>query len=259
MNLRAAVRSVKASRFNASKIDRLIGVQMGMLDPARGAEYQRTMSQQLKRSAEMMEKRARGHNAATTVTNTILPIMGDGKGQLQIDTQSIPVDITAIEDVLFHVKQLAAAVSLDYTMLGFADQMAGGLGEGGFLRTSISAGMIAGWLRGGASEMIYRMADIHLATKHGKVYPPGQRPYTLEFSSMASAIELEENAAMDSRANYASVFVTIVDAICNNPALAGSETFKQLVMGDVLRVPDERLTALLGRRSKPLPAPRATT
>ena len=245
MNLRAAVRSVKASRFNASKIDRLIGVQMGMLDPARGAEYQRTMSQQLKRSAEMMEKRARGHNAATTVTNTILPIMGDGKGQLQIDTQSIPVDITAIEDVLFHVKQLAAAVSLDYTMLGFADQMAGGLGEGGFLRTSISAGMIAGWLRGGASEMIYRMADIHLATKHGKVYPPGQRPYTLEFSSMASAIELEENAAMDSRANYASVFVTIVDAICNNPALAGSETFKQLVMGDVLRVPDERLTALL--------------
>lgn len=245
-NLRNAVRSVKATRYNASKIDRLIGVQMGALDPARGAEYQRTMSQQLKRSAEMMEKRARGNNSAPTVTNTILPIMGsDGKGQLQIDTQTIPVDITALEDVMFHIKQLAASVGLDYTMLGFADQMSGGLGEGGFLRTSIAAGMIAGWLRGGAAETIYRMVDIHLATKHGKVYPPGHRPYELEFSSMASAIELEENAAQDSRANYASVFVTIIDAICNNPSLASSETFKQYVMGDVMRVPDERLTALL--------------
>jgi len=245
-NLRNAIRSVKATRYNASKIDRLIALGTDSLDPARAAEYQRTVSQQLKRSAEMMEKRARGHNSAPTVTNTLLPIMGqNGKGTFQVDTQSIPADITALEDVMLHIKQLAAAMGLDYTMLGFADQMSGGLGEGGFLRTSISAGMIAGWLRGGATEMIYRFADIHLATKYGKVYPPGHRPYEVEFFSMASSIELEENAAMDSRANYASVFVTIIDAICNNSSLADSETFKQLVMGDILRVPDERLESLL--------------
>ncbi|WP_147200810.1 phage portal protein [Pantoea sp. CCBC3-3-1] len=244
-NLRNALRSVKATRYNASKIDRLIGLQTSSLDPARAAEYQRTISQQLKRSAEMMERRARGHNTAPTVTNTVLPIMADSKGMMQIDTQTIPVDITAIEDVMFHIKQLAASVGLDYTMLGFADQMSGGLGEGGFLRTSIAAGMISGWLRGGATEMIYRMCDIHLATKYGKVYPAGQRPYEVEFTSTASSIELEENAAMDSRVNYASVFVTIIDAISNNAGLAGSETFKQLVMGDILKIPDERLNALV--------------
>ncbi|WP_206057805.1 phage portal protein [Nissabacter sp. SGAir0207] len=246
LNLRAAIRSVKGTRFNASKVDRLIGVQMSSLDPARGAEYSRTLSQQLKRSAEQVEKRARGHKTAPTVINTLLPILGaDGKGQLQIDTQTIPVDITALEDVMFHIKQLTASVGMDYTMLGFADQMSGGLGEGGFLRTSIQAGMIASWLRGGAAEMIYRMCDIHLAFKYGKVYPPGQRPFEIEFNSMATSIELEENAALDGRANYASVLVTIIDAICNNPSLAGSETFKQLVMGDILKVPQERLSLLL--------------
>lgn len=245
LNLRGAIRAMKASRFNASKIDRLIALNMDGLDPARGALYGRTVSEQLKLSADQMEKRARGNNTAPSVTNTILPMLANGKGQMTIDTQSLPADISGIEDIMFHIKQLASALNLDYTMLGFADQMSGGLGEGGFLRTSIQAGMVAGWLRGGATECIYRICDIHLATKYGKVYPAGERPYKVQFNSMATSIELEENAAMDSRANYASVFVAIADQICNNPSLAGSNTFKQIVLGDVLKLPAERLEELL--------------
>lgn len=245
LNLRGAIRALKASRYNASKIDRLIGLNMDNLDPARAALYGRTVSEQLLKSSIQMEKRAKGNNTAPVVTNTVLPILANGKGQMTIDTQSMPADISGIEDIMFHIKQLASALNLDYTMLGFADQMAGGLGEGGFLRTSIQAGMVAGWLRGGAAECIYRLCDIHLATKYGKVYPAGERPYKIEFNSMATSIEMEESAAMDSRANYASVFVTIADAICNNPTLAKSNTFKQIVLGDVLKIPASKLETLL--------------
>lgn len=245
LNLRGAIRALKASRYNASKIDRLIGLNMDNLDPARAALYGRTVSEQLKKSSIQMEKRARGNNTAPVVTNTVLPILANGKGQMTIDTQSMPADISGIEDIMFHIKQLASALNLDYTMLGFADQMAGGLGEGGFLRTSIQAGMVAGWLRGGAAETIYRLCDIHLASKYGKVYPSGDRPYKIVFNSMATSIELEESAAMDSHANYASVFVTIADAICQNPSLAKSNTFKQIVLGDVLKIPSTKLEALL--------------
>lgn len=245
LNLRGAIRALKASRYNASKIDRLIGLNMDNLDPAKASLYGRTVSEQLQKSAMQMEKRARGNNTAPVVTNTVLPILANGKGQITIDTQSMPADISGIEDIMFHIKQLASALNLDYTMLGFADQMTGGLGEGGFLRTSIQAGMVAGWLRGGAAECIYRLCDIHLAAKCGKVYPSGERPYKIEFNSMATSIEMEESAAMDSHANYASVFVTIADAICNNPALAKSNTFKQIVLGDVLKIPATKLETLL--------------
>ena len=38
----------------------------------------------------------------------------------------------SIDDIMLHAKLLAGALGVDLSMLGFADTLAGGLGEGGF-------------------------------------------------------------------------------------------------------------------------------
>lgn len=137
LNLVGALNALKATRYNAAKIDRLIALTTNSLDPVVGANYTRTVSQTLKRHGEALQKKAVNGNTMPTVMNHVIPVMGDGKNGITIDTHSISADITGIEDVMFHLRQLCAALGIDSTMLGWADQMAGGLGEGGWIQTAI--------------------------------------------------------------------------------------------------------------------------
>ncbi|MGQ3940935.1 phage portal protein [Enterobacter hormaechei] len=245
LNLCAALTALKATRNNAAKIDRLIGLTTNTLDPVNAANYTRNVTQSLKRNAEMVASRSINANAMPTVLNHIVPLMADGKNGMVVDTQSIPADITGIEDVMFHLRQLAASLGIDATMLGWADMMSGGLGEGGWQQTAIQAALRANWIRQGSARAIYRLIDIHLAYKYGKTYTAADRPFEIQFNSMNTAIQEEENRELDARANFVSIIAQIMDQVQNNPKLAGSEEFMRYLFTDQLRIDADRLNIMI--------------
>ncbi|EPL8679412.1 phage portal protein [Klebsiella michiganensis] len=245
MNLCASLSALKAVRNNAAKIDRLIALTTNTLDPAAAASYTLNVSQTLKRHGDMLARNALNGNVMPTVYNHLIPVMGDGKNGITIDTQSIPADITGIEDVMFHLRQLAASLGIDATMLGWADMMSGGLGEGGWQQTAIQAALRANWIRQAAQRTIYRLIDIHLAYKYGKVYTDADRPYIVQFNSMNTAIQEEENRELDSRANFISVITQIMDQVQNNPKLAGSDAFMRYLFTDQMRIDADTLTQMI--------------
>lgn len=245
LNLCSALAALKATRNNAAKIDRLIALTTNTLDPVNAANYTRGVSQSLKRHSEMLAQRSINANALPTVLNHLIPVMGDGKNGITIDTQSIPADITGIEDVMFHLRQLAASLGIDATMLGWADMMSGGLGEGGWQQTAIQAALRANWIRQAAYRIINRLIDIHLAYKYGKVYTKAERPYEVQFNSMNTAIQEEENRELDARANFISVIAQIMDQVQNNPKLAGSPAFMSYLFTDQMRIDADTLNTMI--------------
>lgn len=245
LNLCAALAALKSTRNNAAKIDRLIALTTNTLDPVNAANYTRGVSQALKRHSDLVAQRSINANAIPTVLNHLIPVMGDGKNGITIDTQSIPADISGIEDVMFHLRQLAASLGIDATMLGWADQMSGGLGEGGWQQTAIQAALRANWIRQAAQRTIYRLHDIHLAYKYGKVYTEKNRPYDVQFNSMNTAIQEEENRELDARTNFVAVISQIMDQVQNNPKLAGSDAFMRYLFTEQLHIDDDTLNTMI--------------
>ena len=245
LNLCASLAALKSTRNNAAKIDRLIALTTNTLDPVNAANYTRGVSQALKRHSDLVAQRSINANAIPTVLNHLIPVMGDGKNGITIDTQSIPADISGIEDVMFHLRQLAASLGIDATMLGWADQMSGGLGEGGWQQTAIQAALRANWIRQAAQRTIYRLLDIHLAYKYGKVYTETNRPHDVQFNSMNTAIQEEENRELDARANFVAVISQIMDQIQNNPKLAGSDAFMRYLFTEQLHIDDDTLNTMI--------------
>lgn len=113
----------------------------------------------------------------------------------------------SIEDVLFHAKRLAAALGLDLSMLGFAELLSGGLGDGGFFRTSAQSAERSRLLRVGLVECINQIIDIHTYHKYGYVLSAEERPWVVNLYGTISALESEKQHTKSEAMNTGAVLV----------------------------------------------------
>jgi hypothetical protein len=235
---------MRGSRKNASRIDRMMLVPMEGLDPIAAAEYSNYIASQLKANQENQERRAVLKSLRPLINNSLIPVHG-GKGQMTIDTNRTDPNISDIEDIMFHLKRLTASLGIDVTMMGWADLLSGGLGEGGFFQQSIQAARRATWIRQAASTMINRALDLHFWYKYKKVVPADMaKPWSVQFNSLNTSIAESENEARESRANYATVIATLVDAIANGATQRSPLLTKALLEG-ALDLDDEQMKQVL--------------
>lgn len=113
----------------------------------------------------------------------------------------------SIEDVMLHARLLAGALGVDLSMLGFADQLAGGLGEGGFFRVSAQAAERARIIRVSLSEFFNHIIDIHTMRRYGMVFDPKERPWEINFFGSISALEAEKQRTKSDAMNSGVLLV----------------------------------------------------
>ena len=198
LDLLDSVCSLRMSRRNAARLERIIGVNVGKLDPERAARYLSMIAERVSGASAELEKQSWLEGSVQTVVNHIIPSSAD-KGSLQIDAVQGTPDINGLEDVMFHVKRLGAALGIDPAMLGFGDLLSGGLGDGGFFRVSIQAGSKAQFLRTAIKNGLERLCELHVAYKYGKFFTPSEKPWQISFASISSALEQEAQANLQTK------------------------------------------------------------
>lgn len=130
----------------------------------------------------------------------------------------------SVDDVLFHAKMLAGALGIDLSMLGFADLLSGGLGDGGFFRTSAQSAERARVIRCALAEFFNHLIDVHLIHKTGRTFDEKNRPWQINFYGTISALETERQKtqldAVNTGTLMAQCFQMVKDSGLDEPAMA---------------------------------------
>ena len=246
VDLNEAILALNIARRNASKKDRFVSVNIGRENPQKAAQYLKAIAGQIKRKAEASTKRALSRGYVNTVETHLLPVWSNGSGRVEINTETNDVNIASIEDMNFHVNRLASALGIDKSLLGFTDDLSGGLGDGGFFRVSIAAAIKANLIRQAMAAGIERLFDIHVAMKWGKVYPDGEKPWKVTFNSLSTAIEQEEASANEQRVNFATSVATLLQMLEQE-----SPEAKHWILVDLLKADESQIEEILKRKPEP--------
>lgn len=212
LDLLDAVCSLKMSRRNAARLERIVGVNTEKLDPERAARYLDMIAERISNASEELTKQSWLDGNVQTVVNHIIPIQA-AKGGIQIDAVQGTPDIQGIEDVMYHIKRLGGALGIDPSLLGFGDMLSGGLGDGGFFRVSSLAATKANLLRTALKNGIQRLCEIHVAYKYNKVFTLDEYPWKITFNSVANALEREAQENLESRSNVVLGLAQLVSTV----------------------------------------------
>ena len=240
MDLQEAILSLNMSRKNAARLERVIGVGTGRLNPQKATQYLNSVTGQLHRVNQANTKQSLRRGYVQTVINHLIPIFGDGKGNLNISTLEGNPNLDGLADIDFHVKRLGSALGVDPSLLGFGEMLSGGLGDGGFFRVSVLAAIKANMLRRAVLSGLESLFDIHVAYKYGKVFLPGEKPYRVVFNSVSSSLEREERENMEGRVTFATMIGQLIGLIDAEFSSVDRNALANYMFTDIMKIDEEK-------------------
>lgn len=205
----AAWAGLVGQRVRDSIDESLITVQQTGMTTAQRKSFQQALSNLFARSNAYINNVVQRGRAVFGRVYHFIPVAAEKQlTEVRGAAESGKNGSMTIEDVMMHARLLAAVLGHDLSMLGFADQLSGGLGDGGFFRVSAQAAERARSVRTAATEFFDHIICVHLLLKHGiEVDPQAPKAWKISFFSGISALETEQAKTKAERVNSAAVIV----------------------------------------------------
>lgn len=214
-NLIAALRGMVAARIMGSVDETMLGVNLDGMP----LQHRRLFLDSITKMLVAMKERAETlvHTGKYSMSRHfhLLPVSGEKQVTQITSFQGTAASGQAanIEDVMFFARKLAGTLGSDLSQIGFSDQLTGGLGEGGFNRTSATAAEKARILRTGLAQFCDEVIDRHMLARYGYVFAPGQRTYKVNFWGSIAALEAEKVAQQERASNSTMILAQVLGSL----------------------------------------------
>jgi len=194
-NLHQSLLGLIGQRWMDSIDEQMVSVNMEGMTKDQQDRMLKSIVSMLKKSKEIAERAVKESVPVLERIRHIIPVFNEK----QVTTVSAAnggstgrANNISVDDVIFHARLLSGAIGVDLAMLGFADQLSGGLGDGGFFRVSAQAAERARIIRNSSSNFFNDIIDIHTMKRYGVVFPANKRPWRVNFYGSISALEEEK-------------------------------------------------------------------
>lgn len=237
-DLIASLMGLVGQRWMDSIDEQMLAVNLNDMSKDMQKRFIESVKGMLQRSKDIAEQAVKGGKPVMERVRHIIPVFGE-KQLTRVDGGNQPgrADKISIEDIMLHARLLSGAVGVDLSMIGFADQMAGGLGEGGFFRTSAQAAESARVIRVALAETFNHIIDIHTLKRHGVVFPASERPWKINFYGSISALESERQRTLN---DGMSVGLGLAQAIAQMRDMGASRKVMRAFLTDTMQLDEDQ-------------------
>lgn len=219
-----------------SVLQSFLTVNMANMPEAARKTYRSSLKKMLEETKSNIKNALTGGDAIYQRFYHILPVWDDKEilsPMGDIAQRSSPL---SIEYLMMHFRRMTGTLGIDISLTGWADMLAGGLGDGVSFHTSAQVMQRAMLIRQAATPTINHIINMHFGYKYGLTFKPGRYPWKIEFYSDISAAAEQ---ALNSKNTRAATLMAVTQAIAILKDLGLDPRVNKILLTTILGLDDD--------------------
>lgn len=206
-------------------------INMEGMPPAQQKKYKAALENTLKGYRDTVEEAFEGGEALYGTKYHVLPQWGDKQIMQSVGDISQRMAPLNSETLMIALRRLAGGLGIDLSLVGWADMLAGGLGDGAAFHTSAQIMRRSTMIRQALTDAGNHLMSVHWGIKYGEYFEESDYPWQFDFYSDQSAAATQ---MLNNKQNRANTTMMTVQAVMSLKELNMGKEVNQLILEDDL-------------------------
>lgn len=212
-------------------------INMSSMTESARENYKKGLSALIERSKENIQSALKGGEALFMPQYFLLPTWDDKQVLTPMGSVSQRNSPLSIEYLMLHLRRMTGALGVDIALTGWADMLAGGLGDGAAFHTNAQVMQRSIFIRQAATETINHIIAMHFGYKYNRIYKKNTYPWRVTFYSDISAAAQESLSSKNTRA---ATLMSVTQSITQLKELALDKDSNYFLLSDILGMDDKQ-------------------
>ncbi|MDO5769021.1 MAG: hypothetical protein Q4P13_05910 [Psychrobacter sp.] len=232
-----------------------LSMNMEGMPPAQQKKYRRGLETILSNYRNRIEEAFKGGEALHGTQYHILPQWSEKQIVQSVGDLSQRNSPLNDSTLMLNLRRLAGGLGMDLSLIGWADMLAGGLGDGAAFYTSAQIMRRSTLIRQALIDAGNHLMSIHWGLKYDEYFKEDQYPWQFDFYSDQNAAATQ---ALSNKQNRANTTMMTTQAIMALKELGLGREVNQLILEDDLGMDMDRATKVAEALDKKADAEAAT-